>query len=62
VVAVASGAEALEAVPTFQPDVLDMLMPGLSGSDVLDALRRAAVTVPVISARHESSRKASSGY
>jgi CheY-like chemotaxis protein len=50
VVAVASGAEALEAVPTFQPDVilLDMLMPGLSGSDVLDALRRAAWTAPVI--------------
>jgi CheY-like chemotaxis protein len=50
VVAVASGAEALEAVPTFQPDVilLDMLMPGLSGRDVFDALRRAGVTVPVI--------------
>ena len=50
VVAVVTGAEALDAVPTFQPDVilLDMLMPGLSGRDVFDALRRAGVTVPVI--------------
>ena len=37
-------------MPTFQPDVilLDMLMPGLPGRDVRDALRRAGVTVPVI--------------
>jgi CheY-like chemotaxis protein len=50
VLAVATGAEALDAVPTFQPDVilLDMLMPGLSGRDVFDALRRAGSTVPVI--------------
>ena len=50
VTAVATGAEALDAVPTFQPDVIlvDMLMPGLSGTDVLDALRQAGVTVPVI--------------
>jgi CheY-like chemotaxis protein len=46
----ATGAEALDAVPIFQPDVIlvDMLMPGLSGRDVLDALRRDRVTVPVI--------------
>jgi two-component system, OmpR family, response regulator MprA len=46
----ATGAEALEAVPIFQPDVIltDMVMPGMSGTDVLDALRRAGVTVPVI--------------
>jgi CheY-like chemotaxis protein len=46
----ASGTEALELVPTFQPDVVlvDMVMPGLSGVEVLDALRRAGVTVPVI--------------
>jgi CheY-like chemotaxis protein len=46
----ATGAEALDAVPTFQPDVIlvDMLMPGLSGRDFLEALRRAGVTVPVI--------------
>jgi len=50
VVTVATGAEALEVVPTFQPDVIlvDMVMPGLSGTDVLDALRRTGVTVPVI--------------
>jgi CheY-like chemotaxis protein len=46
----ATGAEALAAVPTFQPDVIlvDMMMPGLSGRDVFDALRLAGVTVPVI--------------
>jgi CheY-like chemotaxis protein len=46
----ATGAEALDAVPSFQPDVIlvDMLMPGMSGRDVLDALRRDRVTVPVI--------------
>jgi CheY-like chemotaxis protein len=50
VTVVASGAAALVAVPGCQPDVIlvDMLMPGLSGTDVLDALRRAGVTVPVI--------------
>jgi FixJ family two-component response regulator len=37
-------------VPTFQPDVIvmGMKMPGLSGGEVLAALRRAGVTVPVI--------------
>ena len=46
----ATGNEALDAVPTFQPDVIvvDRLMPGLSGEEVLDALRRTARTVPVI--------------
>ena len=46
----ATGGQALDAVPTFQPDVIliDMLMPDLSGTQVLDALRRAGVTVPVI--------------
>ena len=46
----ASGAEAVEVVPIFQPDVIltDMLMPGMSGTDLLDALRRAGVIVPVI--------------
>jgi DNA-binding NtrC family response regulator len=45
-----TGAQALDAVPTFQPYVLlvDMRMPGLSGRDVLDSLRRTGVTVPVI--------------
>ena len=46
----ASGEEALEIVPTFQPDVIltDAMMPGMSGADLLDALRGAGVTVPVI--------------
>jgi DNA-binding NtrC family response regulator len=50
VATVATGAQVLHAVPTFKPDVIlvDMLMPGLSGTDVLDALRRAGVTMPVI--------------
>jgi len=50
VTTVATGTEALAALPTIQPDVIliDMLMPGLSGTDVLDALHRAGVTVPVI--------------
>jgi two-component system OmpR family response regulator len=50
VATVATGGEALDAVPTFQPDVIliDMLMPDLSGPDVLDALHRAGVTLPVI--------------
>src|SRR5262245_25108174 len=46
----ANGLEALEIAPTFQPEVIltDMKMPGMSGAEVLDALRRMGVTVPVI--------------
>jgi DNA-binding NtrC family response regulator len=46
----ASGAEALEIVLTFRPHVIltDMVMPGMSGADLLGALRGAGVTVPVI--------------
>ena len=46
----ASAAEALELVPTFQPDVIltDMKMPGMSDADLLGALRGSGVTVPVI--------------
>ena len=45
-----SGTEALRIVRDFQPDVIltDMMMPGMSGADLLDALRQAGVTVPVI--------------
>jgi CheY-like chemotaxis protein len=45
-----TGVEALDAMLTFRPDVilLDMKMPGLSGMQVFDALRRAGLTVPVI--------------
>jgi CheY-like chemotaxis protein len=50
VLTTASGVEAIEAVPAFRPDVIlvDMKMPDLSGMKVLDALRRAGMTVPVI--------------
>jgi two-component system OmpR family response regulator len=46
----ATGTDALDAVPTFQPDVIlvDLVMPGLSGPEVLDAMRRVGVAVPVI--------------
>jgi CheY-like chemotaxis protein len=46
----ASGADAIAAVQTHQPDVIlvDMMMPGLSGADVLDALRSAGLSMPVI--------------
>ena len=45
-----TGAQVVDAVPGFQPDVIvvDMLMPQLSGTEVLAALRQAGVTVPVI--------------
>jgi DNA-binding response OmpR family regulator len=50
VVAVATGEQALAAVPNFRPDVVlvDMVMPGICGTDVLIALRRTGATVPVI--------------
>jgi len=46
----ASGAEALETIRSFRPEVMivDMVMPGMSGKDVLDAVRKAGLTVPVI--------------
>jgi CheY-like chemotaxis protein len=45
-----SGTDALKIVRVFQPDVIltDMMMPGMSGADLLDALRQAGVTAPVI--------------
>jgi len=48
--AVEDGRGVLDTVSTFQPDVIvvDMVMPGLTGADVLTALRRACVTVPMI--------------
>ena len=50
VAAVATGAQLLDSVPTFQPDVIvvDMVMPGFSGTDILAALRRSGLTMPVI--------------
>jgi FixJ family two-component response regulator len=46
----ATGTQLIKAAPTFHPDavVVDMVMPGLSGTEVLAALRRAGLTVPVI--------------
>ena len=45
-----SGAKALGEVQSDRPDVIlcDMVMPGMSGADVVEALRRAEITVPVI--------------
>jgi CheY-like chemotaxis protein len=44
------GAEALLLVPVFEPDVvlLDLQMPGMSGIEVLDHLRRDYPSLPVI--------------
>ena len=44
------GTEALRLVPVFEPDVvlLDLQLPGISGIEVLDRLRRDHPTVPVI--------------
>ena len=45
-----TGEEALEKMPVFGPEVLvvDMAMPGLSGVEVLAALRRQGIGIPVI--------------
>jgi len=44
------GAEALQLVPDFEPDVvlLDLIMPGMSGVEVLDHLRRDRPTIRVV--------------
>jgi CheY-like chemotaxis protein len=45
-----SGVEALRLMPVFQPDVvlLDVLMPGMSGTAVLAQLHREYPRVPVV--------------
>jgi two-component system, OmpR family, response regulator len=50
VMAVSTGAAALAAVPKFLPHVLlvDISMPGLSGPQVLEALRGSGSKIPVI--------------
>jgi CheY-like chemotaxis protein len=47
---VRSGAEALHLAPVFEPDVvlLDLQMPGMSGVEVLDHLRRDHRDIPVV--------------
>jgi DNA-binding response OmpR family regulator len=44
------GAEALDLLPTFRPHVtlVDLKMPGMSGMEVLDRLRRVRPGMPVI--------------
>jgi CheY-like chemotaxis protein len=46
----AGGAEALQLVPVFEPDVvlLDLMMPEMSGVEVLDHLRRERPTLRVV--------------
>jgi CheY-like chemotaxis protein len=50
VMTVSTGAAALAAVPKFLPHVLlvDISMPGLSGPQVLEALRGSGSKIPVI--------------
>jgi CheY-like chemotaxis protein len=52
------GAAALAAVPRFLPDVLlvDIGMPGLSGPQVLEALRRTGSKIPLIGISGDASR------
>jgi CheY-like chemotaxis protein len=58
VMAVTTGAAALAAVPRFAPDVLlvDINMPGLSGPQVLEALRGTGSKIPVIAISGDASR------
>jgi FixJ family two-component response regulator len=54
-----SGTDLLQNWPAYEPDclVLDLEMPGLSGTDVQRALNRAGVHVPVVViTAHDSAR------
>jgi FixJ family two-component response regulator len=48
--AFSSGAALLQSLSTYDPDclVLDLQMPGLSGTDVQRALKHAGVDIPVV--------------
>jgi DNA-binding response OmpR family regulator len=50
VASAASGAEGLHLMPTFNPSVvvLDLGMPGMSGMEVLQQLRRDYPCIPVV--------------
>lgn len=50
VLAVRSAAEALKAVRSVSPDlaIIDLVMPGINGVQLVDELRRAGVDCPVL--------------
>jgi len=61
VITTTSGAEAVELVRTQRPDIvlLDVLMPGVTGMDVLDRVRTfSRVPIIVFSGRPEAARLA----
>jgi DNA-binding response OmpR family regulator len=47
---VANGLEAIPAAAEYRPDavILDIMLPGMDGERVLDELRRAGTTVPIV--------------
>ncbi len=55
---VLTSADAVDAAVAFSPDVilLDLVMPGMMGDEVLKALRSAGVQAPVIAISGRSSR------
>ena len=56
----ADGHAAIQRMSTFAPDVivLDLMMPHMTGYDVLDWLKRSALDIPVVVATTEDDSKA----
>jgi len=56
----ADGHAAIQRLSTFAPDVivLDLMMPHMSGYDVLDWLKRNALAIPVVVATTDDDSKA----